>query len=666
MTVTIAPPTTPPTSETLGPAPSPQGELVIPTGRPRIWFTSESLPAARTWAETTGWTPGDAPLEKAMSYLLTGNAAHGDEAIAFLMGVTLDVERSVSDDARWSGENALVIYDWVHDRLSAEQRETLVDRWNSYVEAFNAKSWGGPGMEANNYYWGYTRNTLLWAIASHGDNPRAGEFLDYFSETRWRDSFLPYAWEPGRGGVPVEATDYGQYMLRYPVMALASADCHGRSLWNETHFFKEAVMYLVYGTTPARTSIVDDAGGYQTFPFGDAHTWRAGSSAQSFYYGGFMTAAAIEWSTYGIGRYARHWLDRVGPEVEPYLAALDSGSEASTFDSLPLDYHAPGPQMVFARRAWDSSSSVLMAQLGVPENTDHLHADVGNFQFWRGGRWLTRESAGYQSSGQNLVGHAGSGTVDMNMPVAHNTLLFEGNGPVRSNKMGAGRIVRLESAEDYFYVAADLTEAFRVDTETQNNRPERDNPHVETLVREILYVRALEAVVVFDRLQSRPARGVAADATAKTFLMHFETEPVQGGGAIATATVGDQVVQVTTLHPETTVRRVIDEGDHDRAQYRLEVETSGEAQSYFLHLVEGRDAGASPLEVGLTDDGARFVITLEHPERGTSTITFERGATSTGGAIACTDTGLACDGLTPLRTGVQRSYVDDTGVVWLP
>src|SRR5436305_2794305 len=101
-------------------------------------------------------------------------------------------------------------------------------------------------MEASNVYWGYLRNELNWGIATYGENPMAGQFLDFALKTRWADSFLPYAGPGGQGagGVPQEGSQYGRYMLQYPLIPFATAAQMGRQLYDETPFFKAAVFYL--------------------------------------------------------------------------------------------------------------------------------------------------------------------------------------------------------------------------------------------------------------------------------------------------------------------------------------------------------------------------------------------------------------------------------------
>ena len=74
-----------------------------------------------------------------------------------------------------------------------------------------------------NYYWGYWRSALDWAITSAQDgNPLATTFLNDALITRWQNSFLPYAaGGRGRGGVAAEGSILSRsvLILREPTKA---------------------------------------------------------------------------------------------------------------------------------------------------------------------------------------------------------------------------------------------------------------------------------------------------------------------------------------------------------------------------------------------------------------------------------------------------------------
>src|SRR3712207_2843130 len=115
--------------------------LSIPTGHPRLWWTAERLAQARAWHATNPFTPrNDDYVGQAFRYLMTGETQYARRAIRYALGVTLSDSGAttggsagVSDGARWYGENVILIYDWCYDQMTASERQTLLDRWNTYL-----------------------------------------------------------------------------------------------------------------------------------------------------------------------------------------------------------------------------------------------------------------------------------------------------------------------------------------------------------------------------------------------------------------------------------------------------------------------------------------------------------------------------------------------------
>src|SRR5262249_46346683 len=144
-----------------------------------------------------------------------------------------------------------VVFDWCYNQMTASQISTFITRYNGYVQTMMTKSWGGPTMPSSNYFWGYWRNEFNWAVATYYENTAMAQtFLDDALVTRWQDAFLPWANGAGSGGVPQEGTQYGRYMLNYPIVPFVTASNLGRNLLSETNFYKEAAYYLIYSTSP--------------------------------------------------------------------------------------------------------------------------------------------------------------------------------------------------------------------------------------------------------------------------------------------------------------------------------------------------------------------------------------------------------------------------------
>jgi len=652
------------------PTNNPPSGFTIPTAHPRLWWTPARINQAKTWFATHPFSRGgsaDWPMKAAFLYLLTGNASEARAAIDWAVAYTLpqnELNGVSSDNARWNGENVIAVYDWCHDQMTATERQTIINRWNGYLTTLKAKSWGGIGMEGNNYYWGYLRNELEWGIVTHGENAQAQTFLDHALTARWQNSFLPFAAGASKGGVPADGSQYGRYTYWYSLLPFVSLTQFGRSIYEETPYFKESVYYLIYATTPAPTTLRGSSTqAYEVFPYQDDEFWRYGGSAQGNYDGDFMRTAANLWAGQPVGQYARRWLNMVNPANSPWVSAVDNGSATREFTALPLDYYSPGIRYLYARNQWGPQATSAQFQLGQAEPQDgHQHLDAGSFQLWRNGRWLSRETAGYS---EQIAGFAGQGTVENRATLGHNGIVFSGNfkglGIANAYVDGFPQTLRLESRPAYAYAAVDLSKAYRASGSTHTTgggAPRDDNPYVKSAIREFVFVRALETLVVLDRLESRVATGwdsTPAANVVKTFVLHFEQSPTVQGANSVLGVNGNQALQVTTLVPSAPTYRVVNEGGAI-GQYRLEVDTSGSAQTHFLHVLQARDATAANVSATLNETATTYTVTLQHPTAGNATVTFNKGMTSTGGSV----NGAALTG------GVQSIQVTDNGPVWGP
>ena len=642
--------------------------LDIPAARPRLWWNAERLAQAQAWHASTPFTPAANDYAgQAFRYQLTGETRYARAAIDYALSLLLtdaaanaDDNRGASDGARWHGENLILIYDWCYDQMTPDERQTLLDRWNLYFDRLRKKAWGGPDMPQSNYFWGYLRNELLWAIATWHENPMAPVFLEDALKTRWQDSFLPHAAGAALGGVAQEGSQYGRYILGYPVVSFITAGLMGRQPFHETAFFKSAVYALLYATTPAPTTALRNGiPSFEIFPFGDDQFFRLGRSAEAREFGDFMSAAANLWKDRPIGGHARQWLKLTGAARAPYVRAVEQEIPDGDSSTLPLDYYAPGPGVLYSRSAWGPAATLLHLQLG-ESNTQggHEHRDLGNWQLWRNGRWLSRETAGYAGT-DRLAGYAGAGVVEANAGPPHNVLLFNGKG-MAEQRNGAPLVKRLESRPDYAYAAVDLTPVYRNDR-VQWRRPERDNPVVARVEREFVFIRPLEALVIFDRVRSNGDE-MPAETVTRTFLAHFEREPAPDGPGSYVGANGAQVLRVTTLLPAEPVSRVVAEGGAV-GQYRLEVDAGGAEQSYFLHVLQGREDGQPNLDAQVSDTGEEYEVTLWHPTLGAARLVFRKGAETSGGGIAFSSAEMPA-ATEPFLDRVQRFEMSDEGPRW--
>jgi hypothetical protein len=640
----------------------PSGVLTIPHNHPRLWWSKKRLAQARAWYARTKFTPrtNDA-IGNALVYVLTGQATFARAAIKTLMNFKIPDERlrQLSVDLyRWN-DWVPIVFDWTYNAMTPSERKTFMDRYSRYVDVIRKKAFGGRGYESNNYFWGYFRNELNWALATYYENPKANAILKHVLETRWKKWFLLYASGEGKGGVPQEGSQYGRYMLEYTVVPFTTARLMGRDLYSETGFYQEALYNMIYTTTPAPTLQKGTPRKYyQVFPFSDEEMDGGYPTASIFYYGDFMTAVADNWRDSSAGRYARAWLALVRPPRSPHVAAIDAGGQGREFRSLPLDYYAAGPHYLYSRNRWGPKTTSVLFQLGRTTRAPHYHLDWGTFQVWRNGEWLTKESTGYS---QQFAGGTARQTI------SHNGILFQKIGLANAYNDGPPKLLRLESNTNYAYAAVDLSKGYRAHRSGHKDRD--DNPYAGRVVREFVFVKPLEALVILDRVEAS-GEVMAAKDVVKTFVLHFPELPKLDGSDRVLAKNVSQALRVVTLLPKEAERRVVDEskfsGRHLQGsyyQYRLEVSHKGQKLSYFLHVLQGRDAKGVDIEATVREVNGSWVVQLGHPSLGHAVVVFNKGATSRGGKFGFSPK-VSSPRLVPLLDNVQGFKVTGEGPVW--
>lgn len=633
------------------------GMTLAPDVHPRLWFDASRLEAARAWLAAHPMTLG-APysaadyLDYALRGLLAGSRADCRVALDYLIAKNADLAGQpsgggLSDDARWWGDGITIAYDWCYPHLSPAEQVQYVANANNWIERRRVTSWGGVPMSMNNYYWGFLRNQLAWGIASYPENIAAAEtFIEDALVTRYTDDFIARDPTNNRGGVAQEGTEYGPMITGYPMVPFVSAELMGRPVYDESTFWKEAVYAAIYSTLPGANS----DGVRYFWSHSDTQNGLGGAAVnldpESFeVFGNFMSTAAWKWPTLGVGRHARQWVTDNGATRNKWVEAVDPGGAGSALAALPLDYWAAGARYLFGKTAWSPAATAFFIQAG-DRNMNyaggHQHVDWGSWQLWRGGRHLSRETTAY---GNLIADFAATGTTHAYFGVGHNVLFVEGaaiTSDYQPTPTYQATIPRLESRPGYAFVVADLSQTRGSATQA--------NPHFVTWVREFVFVRGLETLVVLDRVEADHA------ADVRTVLIHSETDPtLLSGRPGATIVNGDQALDVWVLLPATgvTMRKLHEGGDV--GQYRIYADTAPNAtQSYVLTVLQARGALATPLGPSVSDGGSTFTLRLD----ASSSITFQKGMTSSLGTITL-------DGAqSPLSTGVQSMIVTADGPAW--
>jgi hypothetical protein len=651
--------------------------VTIPADHPRLFWTATRLAAAKTYWASHSFTPRNdqySVMDQLYAYMASGNQTYCTEAINWTMMIDLSSctsDKAGCDNARWYGEQSILTYDWCYSVMTASQRATFLANWNTWLAAVDAQAWGGIGMSQSNYYWGNVRNEIEWGIASYGESPTtAAAFLTDGFTKRLANDFYPAATKAGQalGGLGLEGGQYGPYQTYYMgAIVLPTLASSGRDAWTETPYWKGAVLNRLYMTPPQKTVTASGVrSGWDVFPFGDDETWQDGSPARSTEKGTFMLAAADRFASSNVGKWARKWVNDVGPTVDNPLASSTASGAWIDYSALPLDYFDGGPRYLVGRSDWTANATAYLWQMGDHYNDGHNHSDWGAFQINRKGRWLTRETAGYS---ENVAAYGGSGSQPLATGYAHNVPLINGvpgtssrgmpTGSVQGGAWGVSPVLqRLESQAGYAYADVDLSGVYTTGS--------GKNPAAAHVEREYWFFRDIETFVILDRLQSDTA------ARSKTFVVHCETNPTLVDATHINCVNGDQQLAVTTLIPAApSSRTVINESSgvsspppSQNTQYRVEINDLPNATtSYTLHVLQAMDASGTRVTPSVTDSSpgqatsGTFTVTIDAKH----SLTIQKGMASTGGSVTISGT------TTQLRANVEGFGLDATDTpVWTP
>jgi len=646
--------------------------LIIPASHPRLFWNAAKLAQAQQWWAGHSYTPNSTnpnpfdPYDTLFACEMSNNQSWCSAQInwAVNMSETSCYQSVGCDSMRVYGEAVMLTYDWLYAQMTPAQRTSIINNWNTwqnYLDVTN--TWGNTTMPSSNYFAGAFRTDFGFGVATFGDNANAANFVNYGLNNRWAATanYSSLSGTPPLGGkgyaMPAqEGTQYGRYYLSYHAIPLATSALLGRDLWQETTGFKAGVLQTIYNTMPTKTA---SRGLFDSWTWSDDDDWVAGSGLyggggmQSRYYADFMMAAAQEFPSTVIGKVARQWINTVNPNIAPMWLAIDPGGSAQAFSTLPLDYYASGPQFAYWHNSWNSNASSLFLQMGQTFGVGHFHYDVGNFQWFRGGSYLIRETPSY---GTTVAGYNSSGTVAGNIGYAHNVPLIGGLPEVTAGCTDSNAVVRrMESQSTYAYIDVDISGTY-TNNVCAGNHPEREDPYAQHVEREFIFFRDIEVLLILDRLQADSA------TRSKTFMSHCETSPVSIDATHYTCVDGSQQASYSVLLPATPALTVVNEAANgatcasNECQYRLEVNDNSPigTQSYFLVAIQGLNAGGTALAPAVTDNGSSWTVTID----ANHSATLNKGMTSAGGSVTVNGA------TTNLRTNAQGMTITDNGPLW--
>jgi hypothetical protein len=548
-----------------------------------------------------------------------------------------DPSFATSDRSRWTGEGFGLTVDWIYPSLSAADKAAIRQVFLRWVQEIKTTGYHHPepvGLvndpalltteqvrwAGNNYFAAGMRNIGLMAMAlDEADDPggtlragleiATGAYLYLYHHLLSTDA---------RGGFAPEGFEYGPQTLAYGAQLLWALETAGQddpavwgpqACWADQPFWNDLVPAYLNSLSPA-TATVPGAEWmgpvYLPAWYGDGQRyWAPDLAATSgplalhhLRAGAAASAEALRWIQLHVpAGGAEGLLERVEDaqsfsEAIFYFLLFDPAGAAPQ-DPRPgtaTEWYAPGTGRVLARTGWDAGAAWFTYFLGW-ESIDHQLAEGNQFEFYRGGEWLTKSRVGWDGiSSLCTIGRSDY----------HNTLALE-NDPIDREPdfflwlcqqngsqwmfgpSGDGVIGALSLQSRYVHAHGDATDLYNSDYEEVT-----DITHAS---RSILWLKP-DHIVVYDRAESATA------GRFKRFWLNLPAPAVIAGNQALMTTASGQRLSITALLPagaalsSSASEDLPDTADGEIMHFRfLNEAPGGPASVRFLHVLQGMDAG---------------------------------------------------------------------------
>ncbi len=489
--------------------------------------------------------PHEGCENNALLWLLTGEPVYLSNSIAYAGRILQkpmrehfrDVHEATFVGASWVHAMALH-YDWCFDQLPAAHCRAVAD-WLKEAAAWGWARSGAPIAHND----GGARQCLLAsaALALLGDDPEAPDFHRR-SHDNFEQNLLPWLNDGGRGGRSGDGGEYeglhAFYIVKYAWMAHTAT---GEDVFSESPFFFNRIRHVLFGWYPRR--LVAPNGGYSMRQYyspsgdhirlgyvGDTQPYQS-AAALCARFQDTPEAQGLRWLA---GEWPTQWM-----QYCLKWAVLADWEHLPAREPKELAYRDAGCNTVFARSDWSDDATWILFE-NSPFVSVHGSLDSGTFEIFKGDLLAPRTG--------NLD-HANVGTKHvmnyLHRTVAANGLLIhdpnekwkgflggaEGiddgggertNWPLTSSPdadtyliyrpvFQRGQITRFKTANEFTYALADLAPAY---TSPYFHNAKLNQPKVTSLTRQLLYLRGVDALVVFDRVSS------AKPGFRKAWLLH--------------------------------------------------------------------------------------------------------------------------------------------------
>ncbi len=602
---------------------------------PRIWATPAQLGALKNrnknsdrswkkWAAVMGPSVLDAArsgtehdfgecLSAALLYHGTGSAKYKNAALSLIQSMVgyWNSHDLRNNQLRWADSNLAICADLMWPALSCTQKNTIVAAYLEDDEKASIER-----MVDTDEYASITRTWVVDGLVGCGAqgvseplSARACALLDrgmrafygvQLVKARRNSGFFAQA-----GGNLPDGIGYGLGSSGYWLQTLhalgnvgGQVDVYAPWVWHNLQAMQ------IQALTPRRLGLATfgDLDSYDNFGVEpNSHPLLAYGGGLIAMHMGLLERAGESQKA----SHARWHLDNLFPD-DAYggnwamlLFAHDGIVPRNDNAGVATSFYDAAMGMFYDRTSWSKDASFFTFRAGW-SGVDHAHEDVGSFQLYRKGVWLTHEALGYDGPSAQAEGH--------NVPALE--IGFEGRdnrvGQFRLEPAAPARILRATTERRYAFVAADLLGAY--------TSGRYHSFLYDAVDRQVFWLKATQTntddrLVIYDRIASKPG----AKKGVRAWQMHLNAKPdIQG--ARATFEAGSRVDVQVVLPADVTLQYEPPAGKHsqypgERYTGRLLAEaTSNNDELQYLTVVRASDAATHERAVAVESE--HFVGTL--------------------------------------------------------
>ncbi len=507
---------------------------------------------------------------------------------------------------RWENSQLAVCTDLLWPFLNTTTRDRAVAAYLEEDEAHVAE--GLPRPADTDQFASITRNWILHGLTAcdaSGITPSLAnracvvleEGLKLWHGVQLVKARRNYDFWAQSGGFLPDGSDYGQGTSRYWLHSFQALANNGQWPTPYRSFIRNNLISMALQLlTPSRLGFAT-AGDVEDF----IYNWAVEPNSFQLEEGdaGLLSLASGVLDTAGdssAASWARFmandlYADQVSSDgLYRLLFESDTLPSVDHRSELGLTHYDSGLGILLDRTSFSTNASYLFARAGW-RGVDHSHGDMGHFQLYRRGVWVTHEAIGYDGTASNGTGH--------------NILLLpepdEGTPSVPGQNRfvgGYNPMIRVSSGQHHTAFVADTTGAYSPRGEVER--------YYDVVQRAFIWLKSDEAgspdIIVTRDLDRRSAAAPAG--LAARWQLHFDVAPTITDAHAEASLPGpgaDQRLAVDLLLPaDVSLTVTPPEGPPDNypAQvytHRLMADTADEsADRTFLAVIQADDDVDTP------------------------------------------------------------------------